>query len=322
MTAMLDAAAKRLFHALGGVELVRFRNRHALRILMYHRFTQASAAGLERQCEHLRANYHILAMADVARLLSNGDPFPQNALAITVDDGHADFYHHAFPVFQRYGLPATLYLTTGFIDQRGWLWFDLVDDLFERTTATKIHLEPPGAIDMPHPAARIEAATTVKEAAIRMPDIERVRLIERLPGLLGVDVPASPGRHWEALSWKQIGEMASYGIEFGAHTLTHPILSRVDDPEQLDREIREPKRRIEQELDREAIHFCYPNGQAEDFTPAIVERVRAAGFQTATVAIQGLNRRGADAFRLSRVAVEPDREWGEFTRYIAGLRLS
>jgi peptidoglycan/xylan/chitin deacetylase (PgdA/CDA1 family) len=303
----MAAAAKRLFHASGALALVRFRNRGYLRILMYHRFAPGLRAQLERQCRHLRRHYHPLGLGEVARLLSSGDPFPPNALAITVDDGHADFYHQAFPVFREWGLPATLYLTTDYLDGRCWLWFDLVDYLFEQTKVA-------ATADLPNAAA-------VNQSAVQMQNAEREDLMARLPEILKVQVPERPPARWEPLSWEQAREMASHGIEFGAHTLTHPILSRVEDEQQLEREIRDSKKRIEQELDRETIHFCYPNGQAEDFTPAIVERVRQAGFKTAVTAGPGLNPPSAPPFLLKRVPVEPDREWGVFSRAVAGYRL-
>jgi peptidoglycan/xylan/chitin deacetylase (PgdA/CDA1 family) len=308
----MAVAAKRLFHASGALALLRFHNRGYLRILMYHRFAETSRAQLDRQCRHLKRHYHPLSLGEVARLLSTGDPFPANALAITVDDGHADFYHQAFPVFREWGLPATLYLTTDYLDGRCWLWFDLVDYLFEQTKFEQSKVPPP---------AEFASAAQVNQAAVRMTNAEREDLMARLPEILKVKVPERVPARWEPLSWDQVREMAAHGIEFGAHTLTHPILSHVADEQQLEREIRDPKKRIEQELDREAIHFCYPNGMAEDFTPCIVERVREAGFRTAVTAQPGLNPRGAAPFLLQRVPVEPDREWGVFTRAVAGYRL-
>jgi peptidoglycan/xylan/chitin deacetylase (PgdA/CDA1 family) len=274
---------------------------------MYHRFAERTRSQLERQCRHLKRHYHPLGLGEVARILQAGDPFPPNSLAITVDDGHADFYHHAFPVFREWGLPATLYLTTDYVDGRCWLWFDLVDYLFEQTK-----VQPP--VDLAN-------APAVNQAALQMSNVEREALMARLPELLKVNVPERVPSRWEPLSWDQAREMSSHGIEFGAHTLTHPILSHVADANQLEREIRDPKKRIEEEVNRPAIHFCYPNGTAGDFTPAIVERVREAGFQTAVTAQPGLNPANAPPFLLHRIPVEPDREWGVFTRAVAGYRL-
>lgn len=317
------AAGKRLFQWSGALAAVRFRNRGYLRILMYHRFGEGGRLRpqFERQCRHLRRHYRVLELREVARRLADGSRFPPHAVVITVDDGHADFYREAYPVLRRWGLPATLYLTTGYLDGRCWLWFDLVDYLFEQTGAARLELEFLGAMELRSAGAKRAAAEAVKEAALRMPNTAREELMAGLPRALKVDVPPRPPARWEPLSWDQVREMASGGIEFGAHTLTHPILSRVADEGRLEREIREPKQRIEQELGRETLHFCYPNGQPGDYTPAIVERVRQAGFQTAVTAEQGLNPAGASRYLLKRVPVEPDRDWGVFTRAVAGFRL-
>ncbi len=115
--------------------------------------------------------------------------------------------------------------------------------------------------------------------------------------------------------------MAAGGIEFGAHTVTHPILSRIDDPEKLRAEIDGAKRRIDGELDRETAHFCYPNGTRADFTSEAIELVRQAGFQSAVTAESGMVAAGADLYTLKRIGVDPAYPGPYFEQCAAGLRV-
>src|SRR5580658_6171995 len=134
--AFLKRAALRLFHAAGVLDVVRFRHRRGLRILMYHRFPGSQSIlekQLARQCLHLKENYQVLSLTEAASYLVNREPFPLNAIVLTVDDGHRDFYTGAYPVFQHHGLPVTVYITTDYLDGRCWLWFDLIDFVFEHT---------------------------------------------------------------------------------------------------------------------------------------------------------------------------------------------
>jgi peptidoglycan/xylan/chitin deacetylase (PgdA/CDA1 family) len=109
-------------------------------------------------------------------------------------------------------------------------------------------------------------------------------------------------------------------MEFGAHTVTHPILSRVSGSAEMRGEIEGSKRRIEEELGGGVEHFCYPNGSERDFTGEAVEVVRAAGFRTATTTTLGIVSPGDDALRLRRIGVEPGYEERYFAECAAALR--
>src|SRR5882724_2395539 len=112
MVEVLWSAARDSFRAAGGVRVVRWLNRRNLRILMYHRFT--TRAALERQCAHIREHYNPISLTRAAESLRGGNPLPERAVAITVDDGYRDFHDIAFPVFSAYQIPATVYVVTRF----------------------------------------------------------------------------------------------------------------------------------------------------------------------------------------------------------------
>lgn len=106
------------------------------------------------------------------------------------------------------------------------------------------------------------------------------------------------------MGWSEIKEMAEAGIEFGAHTMSHPILSRIM-PEQARREIRESKKQLEQRLGAITL-FAYPRGEREDFNGEIMRMVKEAGFSCAVTTVSGTNDRNSDRFALRRTAVEKD----------------
>ena len=119
-------AAKALFkqamHACGVVDIARFANRRALRILMYHRFADRKA--LEKQCRQIIRSYTPVSMQAVARQFTDGTPLPWNALAVTIDDGYPCYEQIGNPVFSQFGIPITVYLATDFIDRVSWFWDD------------------------------------------------------------------------------------------------------------------------------------------------------------------------------------------------------
>jgi len=149
---------------------------------------------------------------------------------------------------------------------------------------------------------------------------DRRELVDSLPRLLKSEIPEQAPPDYRSLSWDEVRSLAASGVEFGAHTKTHPILSALTDPEELREEIAGSKVRIESELDRPVLHFCYPNGKMRDIGPAAAEAVRAAGMRTAVTAEPGLNHGHQDAFLLHRVAADPSQEAMYFARRVAGLR--
>ncbi|MDX2167532.1 MAG: polysaccharide deacetylase family protein, partial [Deltaproteobacteria bacterium] len=107
------------------------------------------------------------------------------------------------------------------------------------------------------------------------------------------------------LDWDGVRALARGGVEIGAHTVTHPILSKVS-LACAERELLDAKARIEAQLDAPVHGFAYPNGRAGDFGDAHVALVRRSGYRYACTAERGANRSGADVFRLRRIGVGCD----------------
>ncbi|MEO8051855.1 MAG: polysaccharide deacetylase family protein [Acidobacteriota bacterium] len=305
--------AKRLargaLHGMGGLNVLRHRNRDRFRILMYHRFRPGVADQLHRQLTAFRRHYQVLSLGEIADVLDRNKPLPQKTLALTVDDGYRDFLENAFPVFQSLDVPATVYLVTDFLDRRCWLWTDRVACAVEQTSRVSFDITVgPRSLrfKLQTPAERSNAARTIIEAAKQLPNAQREDLVERLPGLLQVQLDAEPPAALQPLRWDEVRMMARHGIEFGAHTRSHPILSRIEENIRLRAEIEDSQRRIAEEIGSPVLHFCYPNGEPGDFTDAAVECVQQAGFRTAVTTTPGMNANDEPRFRLRRYGMEPE----------------
>jgi peptidoglycan/xylan/chitin deacetylase (PgdA/CDA1 family) len=96
--------------------------------------------------------------------------------------------------------------------------------------------------------------------------------------------------------------MARNGIEFGSHTLTHPILTNVGD-EQLRQELTESRTHIEAVLRRRVDQFCYPNG---NYNERVAREVARAGYGSAVTTVSGLVEAGDELFTLRRIHTEYD----------------
>lgn len=98
---------------------------------------------------------------------------------------------------------------------------------------------------------------------------------------------------------EQLRAWHAAGMEVGAHTRTHPHLSRCDDATLRD-EIGGSKRELEDAIGAPIPQFCYPYGDHDD---RVVAEVRDAGFAAATTTRRGRARPGDDAWRLPRIPI-------------------
>ena len=320
---LAKSLTRRLIHASGAIRGFRFANRTGLRILMYHRFPEDSK-GLTEQCEYIRRYYEPVSLRSVSNWLKSGVSLPANAIAITIDDGYRDFLLRGYPVFQKFGIPTTLYAVTDFLDGHLWPWWNQVEYAFSHTKLRSFVLDAsfggPKQFSLDSMQQRVSAGKAVAIALTQLDNQARLRFLADLSYAMEVHIPEDPPETLRPLSWGEVRELALRGVEFGAHTKTHPILARICNPSEIQEEIEGSKLRLEEMLDQPCVHFCYPNGSFEDFTDAIVELVRESGFGTAVTTERGFNFGGADPFRLRRIAVEPFGATYYFRELLAGVR--
>lgn len=104
------------------------------------------------------------------------------------------------------------------------------------------------------------------------------------------------------LNWAEAREMFRHGITFGAHGMTHRKLSKLPDHE-VEREVGDSKRAIEDALSTEVTEFSYPFGSFDSFTRSTEAIVRRYRFNAICTAITGHNRSRRDAHRLKRLRI-------------------
>jgi hypothetical protein len=74
-------------------------------------------AFFERQLQYLdRRGFQTVTLYDVHRYLRDGAPLPSRAIALTFDDGYLDNWVNAFPLLKKYGMKATIFVATDFVD--------------------------------------------------------------------------------------------------------------------------------------------------------------------------------------------------------------
>lgn len=247
------------------------------------------------QMDVVRATCSVLPLAEaVDRLYTRS--LPPNAACITFDDGYTNNLTCAAPVLKEKGLPATVFVTTGFLDG-GRMWNDTVIESVRRAGAeldlTSIGL---GRFELPDVMARRHASQILRRKLKYLDHEERSRKTTRIAEIVGGNLPEGL-----MLTESQVKQLVGRGIDVGAHTVSHPILTSMDDATAY-REIQTSKATLEAVIGATVRLFAYPNGQPQrDYARRHVEMVRKAGFSAAVSHAWGACHPGSDRFQLPRM---------------------
>jgi peptidoglycan/xylan/chitin deacetylase (PgdA/CDA1 family) len=276
----------------------------AFPVLKYHRvndegdpfFPALSTDIFERQMAFIARTYVVLPVEELVERMARG-ALPRHALAITFDDGYRDNLTHAAPILARYGLSATIFLTTGLIGAADVPWFDRVAGAFKETRAGA-YVAPWGQVlPLDTVRGRLFGLGRVLDYMKQLSDDDLQEAIEKLQ----VELGAAEGKKRTngMLSWDDVHALAGLGFTIGAHTVSHPILSRVS-RDRAQAEIRESRDVIASVCGRAPRAFAYPNGGPADYSAVVSRLVRDAGFTCAVTTRFGVNTPATPPFELRR----------------------
>lgn len=314
-------------------------------ILLYHRVADVDCDpwSLTVSPQHFLEHLEVLQKsAFPSRLEQLTQDFEQRkgldrSVAITFDDGYADNFHNAKPLLERYDIPATVFVTSGYVGYEHEFWWDELERLFLQPgiLPDSLELRIDGSnyywelgksacysedsyqwhrnwqIGQPPPTPRHDLYFSLWQLLRPMLDGDRRMVLDELLKWAGA-APGSRPTHRSMtaaeVSALEQGEL----IEVGAHTITHPFLSTLPiNLQQL--EIEQSKARLEEILGHQVNTFSYPFGA---YTTQTLGVVREVGFSCACSTIPESVRRYSDRFQLPRVEVH-DWDGDEFAKRLS-----
>lgn len=272
-----------------------------LSILIYHqvlarpdpmRPSEPTAEVFDWQMQLLSRYFTPLSLDQALAHIKKGN-LPANAVCVTFDDGYTNNLTVAQPILAKYGIPATVYVATGFSYGTN-MWNDRLIHLFAEPERQQLQLD--GELlqlgDWQH--RRNQAQQWLKKLKY-LPIAERLQKINQFYQQNNVSEQAAL-----MMTPAQIQQLAKCGITIGAHTVNHPIL-KVLPTEQQRQEISESKHQLESWLDKPVLHFAYPNGvEGVDFDDKTVELVHQIGFNSAVVTNWGVSNADTPLLKLKR----------------------
>lgn len=277
--------------------------RSRLLILIYHRVhatqdplfpREVTAAVFDWQMELISRHLMPLPLDEaVERCMRN--ELPPLAVAVTFDDGYADNCTVALPILKKHGVPATFFITTGYLNG-GRMWNDTIIETVRRL--------PAGPIPVGSMALQLSADSDEERRAVCQQLIQRVKHLDQPVRQELVDelAAACPDPMPDDLMMTdvQVNELAAAGMGIGGHTVSHPIL-RTLNRAAADSEIMTGKSDLEALVGRPVTLFAYPNGKpGDDYNSSHVDAARRAGFTAAFSTTRGVVSLASDRWQLPR----------------------
>ena len=304
--------ALQIMQKCGVFTFTRLTSARMARILMYHNFAESNETNqdavcvdaLRKQLSCLRRKFKVVPLRTIAEHLTRGMELDPLCVAVTIDDGRRNCYQVLFPLLKEFGIPATLFVVTSFIEGEDWIWTDKVLWLSARS-------------QMPELASDVIDDQFARLNRLR-PEM-RNSWIEEAARCAGCSIPKSPPEAYSPCSWSELGEMADSGLlEIGSHTVSHPILASITEAESWD-ELTNSRLQIQRRLGRPALSFCFPNGKGGDYSAAQLRQVEEAGYECAVAAQWGMVTNSSSRYELPRIGVSGSSDVLSFSKELEGV---
>ena len=273
-----------------------------LSILLFHRVldkfdpmrpSEPDIHRFDKQMRWVKRFFNVLDLSDAVNKLASNS-LPPRALCITFDDGYRDNYQNALPILEKYGLTATFFIASGFLND-GIMWNDIVVEGLRNTKLKKIELDEYGLGSIDIHSDRVECLGSVLSKLKYLSFDQRAKVVADFPDILGV---AKPGGLM--MTTGQVKKLSHRGMTVGGHTVSHPILSRLDAKHAL-HEIERGKQTLEAIIDQKINLFAYPNGKpGQDYQQEHVDMMKQVNFDAAVSTAWGVATEASDPYQLPR----------------------
>lgn len=292
---------------------------NALTIFLYHGVTGTESVGIEnysgkhcpnkefvRQMRYIKDHCSVLTMDEVATHYKTQTPFPKNSAAITFDDAFRNVATVATPILTELQLPATFYLTTGFIGTKRMFWVDMLEDCINRTTCSEIAVplgEETRTFLLTSIESRKDALQAIKSYCKNVSSQETNRIVEHIKEVAAIEPAVESSPNYEKLSWDEVVTLGKNPLWIlGGHSVDHHILAALP-VDVMQQEIEESISALSMRLGRPIFHYSYPEGGKQHYNDQVIAQLKKAGIICCPSAVDGVNTLDDDLFHLKRVMV-------------------
>ena len=300
-------------------------NTKNLLILTYHRVLPQDHPDLEFEqpgmyvtpqtfrlhMDEIKKRFELFHLDDWIRGVKNNESLPKYACAITFDDGWLDNYEYAYPILKELKVPATIFVVSDFLGTSYSFWPNRLNRLLGKLTAGQLN-------DLIKSEAGSWLKSIIHQDTLKAGkfDADKInKIIESCKNFTENELNSSLdcmesrfdghmiSDSVDLMSRHHLQEMTESGfVRVGSHTCHHKRLLDGLDKNEIDDEIVNSKKVLQEELNTNIDLFCYPNGDYSQYSLEVVNENYSAACST----MNGWNTSRSDTLLLKRIGVHED----------------
>jgi peptidoglycan/xylan/chitin deacetylase (PgdA/CDA1 family) len=235
-----------------------------------------------------RSRVDLISLDEMHRRVATGD-FPRRRfVCVTFDDGYRDNFEFAYPVLKKYEVPFAIYVATSFADRIGELWWLALEAVIAQNQMIGLRID---GQDRWFECRSVQEKRAVFDHIYawlrqRPTEAELRQVMRDLTARHQVDMPAFCAEL--CMRWDELATLAADPlVTIGAHTVNHPILTKLDD-KAVRSELEGSRSVIEAALGVRPAHLAYPVGDRSAAGPREFKIASELGFKTAVTTRPGV----------------------------------
>ncbi len=235
----------------------------------------------------LEHDFDVISLEEAYARMASGKASRRRFATFTFDDGYRDNIEHALPIFRRFDVPMTIYLSPDFCDGRGLAWWVTLEKVLSETTSIAVPFaDGERLFRLTTVAEKYAAQQKIYPWLRSMPDTSIHRHVNRWAHAADID-PLAACRDL-VMRWDEARTIAKDPlVTIGAHTMSHASLAKCS-ADEARWQIASSVEHVEHELGLDCRHFAYPYGDAGSAGPREFEISRSLGIRTAVTTQKGL----------------------------------
>lgn len=268
-----------------------------------HSAIMVDTINFDRQINFINKHFKIITIDDFSKRINSKTSFTDCSCLITFDDGWLDNYKHAFPILKKHNIPALIFPATDYIESECLFWQEAMGHGFnqlldnEKDDANEfLRTHDLFKLKNKPDLERITHIRNYVRELKKLPYNEIDIIIKKISKILG---KINFGEIDRYLSWDQIKEMNTNGIDFGSHACSHRILTRLKETDCMI-ELEKSKNLLANKLNKKIQTIAYPNG---NYDSNLLKLVKTADYTIGFSTNFGMVTKKDNPLRVNRINI-------------------